>query len=160
MLPMSQRKPETLKTVCVNRKARFDYELLEHYELGMVLAGSEVKALREGKGNLTDAYVALRGGRPMVYNLEISPYSYDKSAVLATRRDRELLLNRLEIRKLEARIKKEKGLTLIPLSVYFKGPWAKLEVAVAKGRKKGDKREVIKRREAQRDIDRVGRERR
>ena len=82
----------------------------------------------------------------------------DPATLLA--RDRELLLNRLEIRKLEARIKKEKGLTLIPLSVYFKGPWAKLEVAVAKGLRKGDKREAIKRREAQRDIDRVGRERR
>jgi SsrA-binding protein len=160
MQPMSQRKAETHRTVCVNRKARFDYELLEHYELGMVLAGSEVKALREGKGNLTDSYVALRDGRPVVHNLEISPYSHDQSATLATRRDRDLLLNRLEIRKLQARLKKEKGLTLVPLSVYFKGPWAKLEVAVAKGRKRGDKREVLKRREAQRDIDRAGRERR
>jgi SsrA-binding protein len=91
-----------------------------------------------------------------VFNLEISPYSHDKSAVLATRRNRELLLKSQEIRKLVARLK-EKGLTLIPLSVYFKGPWAKLEVAVAKGRKKGDKREAIKRREADRDIDRESR---
>jgi SsrA-binding protein len=154
------KRPETQKVVCVNRRARFDYELLEHYEFGMALAGSEVKALREGKGNLTDAYVGIEGGRPRVYNLEISPYSHDTTAEpLPTRRTRELLLNRLEIRKLEGRIR-EKGLTLIPLSIYFKGPWAKLEVAVAKGKKRGDKRETLKRREAQRDIDREARRRR
>lgn len=145
-------------TVCVNRKARHDYEIDDSFEAGLVLAGSEAKALREGKGNLVDAYVMLRQGRPVLHNLEISRYSHDTVGELPTRRQRDLLLNKAEIRKLAARLR-ERGLTLIPLSIYFKGPWAKLEVGVAKGRRKADKRQALRQREADRDIERSVRRR-
>ncbi len=156
---MPARDPHAVHTVCVNRKARFDYEILDRVEAGLVLSGSEVKALREGKGNLVDAYVMVRDGRAQVLNLEISRYTHDHVAALAPRRVRGLLLHQREIRRLEARVR-EKGLTLVPLSVYFKGPWAKLEVALARGKRKSDKRETLKRREDQREMDRLRRHRR
>ena len=156
---MPAHDPQAVRTVCVNRKARFDYEILDHVEAGLVLAGSEVKALREGKGNLVDAYVMVRDGRAHVLNLEISRYTHDHVSALAPRRVRSLLLHEREIRRLEARVR-EKGLTLVPLSVYFKGPWAKLEVALARGKRKSDKRETIRRREDQREMDRLRRHRR
>ncbi len=156
---MPAHDPQAVRTVCVNRKARFDYEILDHVEAGLVLAGSEVKALREGKGNLVDAYVMVRDGRAQVLNLEISRYTHDHVSALAPRRVRSLLLHEREIRRLEARVR-EKGLTLVPLSVYFKGPWAKLEVALARGKRKSDKRETIRRREDQREMDRLRRHRR
>ncbi|MBM3984354.1 MAG: SsrA-binding protein SmpB [Planctomycetes bacterium] len=156
---MAARDPHAVRTVCVNRKARFDYEILDRVEAGLVLSGSEVKALREGKGNLVDAYVMVRDGRAQVLNLEISRYTHDHLCTLAPRRVRGLLLHQREIRKLEARVR-EKGLTLVPLSVYFKGPWAKLEVALARGKRKSDKRESLKRREDQREMDRLRRHRR
>ena len=147
------------KTVCLNRRARFDYELLEKIEAGISLFGTEAKALREGRGNLTDAYVSLERGRPVVLGLEIAPYSHDATRERDPRRTRALLLKAAEIRKLSGRIQ-EKGLTLVPLSIYFKGPWAKLELALARSKRKGDKREALRRREAERDIQRDLRRRR
>ena len=152
--PSTQRK-----TVCLNRKARHDYDVLAKVEAGLVLHGSEVKALREGKGNLVDAYVSLRGGKPVLHNLEISPYSHDTSGGGEAKRSRGLLLHAGEIKKLTQRLR-EKGLTLVPLEVYFSGPWAKVEVGVCRGRKKADKRQALRKREAQRDIDRAARRRR
>ena len=156
---MSAKPDDKPRTVCINRKARFDYEILDRIEAGLVLAGSEVKALREGKGNLVDAYVMVRNGKAEVINFEISRYTHDHVSTLLPRRTRGLLLHEREIRKLEARVQ-EKGLTLVPLSVYFHGPWAKLEVALARGRRKSDKREVLRRKEDQRDMDRLRRHRR
>lgn len=156
---MAARDTAAVRTVALNRKARFDYEVVDRFEAGLVLAGSEVKALREGKGNLVDAYVLVRNGRAQVLNLEIGRYTHDHLGDLPPRRTRQLLLHQREIRRLEARVR-EKGLTLVPLAVYFKGPWAKLEVALARGRRKADKRENIRKREAQRDIDRLRRHRR
>jgi SsrA-binding protein len=153
---MASRKPESLNVVCVHRRARHDYDIVDKVEMGMVLTGSEVKALREGKGNLIDAYVMFRKGRPMILNLEISPYSHDRSAELNSRRPRQLLLNASEIKRIQARTS-EKGLSLIPVSIYFKGPWAKVEVGLGKGRRRYDKRQQIRKREAQRDIDRESR---
>jgi SsrA-binding protein len=147
------------KTVCLNRRARFDYELIEKVEAGISLLGAEAKALREGRGNLTDAYVSLERGRPVVFGLEIAPYSHDATRDRDPRRTRQLLLKAAEIRKLAGRIQ-EKGLTLVPLSIYFKGPWAKLELALARSKRKGDKREALRRREAERDIQRDLRRRR
>jgi len=156
---VAQRRSATKNVVCVNRRARFDYEIVDHVEMGLILAGSEVKALREGKGNLTDAYVMFRQGRPVIINFEISPYSHDRSSELETRRPRSLLLNASEIRRMQARVQ-EKGLSLIPLSIYFKGSWAKVEVGLGRGKRKRDKRQEIRKREAQRDIDRESRRRR
>jgi len=144
----------TRPQVCVNRRARHDFDLLETVEAGLVLTGSEVKALREGKGNLVDAYVRIRDGRATLVNLEISPYSHDPQQRHEPRRPRGLLLHRGEIAKLDARVR-EKGLVLVPLAIYFKGPWAKVEVALARPRRKYDKREALKRREAQREMDRA-----
>ncbi|MHC4845495.1 MAG: SsrA-binding protein SmpB [Planctomycetota bacterium] len=156
---MAERKPATRNVVCVHRRARFDYEIVDTVEMGLVLAGSEVKALREGKGNLTDAYVMFRAGRPVIHNFEISPYSHDRSSTLETRRTRKLLLNASEIRRIQAKTA-EKGLSLIPLSIYFKGPWAKVEVGLGRGKRHRDKRQDLRKREAQRDIDREARRRR
>ena len=155
------RKPNLSKrSVCVNRRARHDYDVLQRLEAGLILRGSEVKALREGKGNLADAYVSLRDNRPVLHNLEISPYSHDTSERDGqTRRNLGLLLKAVEIRKLLQSLR-EKGLTLIPLEIYFHGPWAKVEVGVCRGRRKTDKREKLKSREAQREIDRALRRRR
>ena len=161
MSSKGSHKPNLQKrSVCLNRRARHDYDVLQRLEAGLVLRGSEVKALREGKGNLADAYVSLRGGRPILHNLEISPYSHDTSERDGeTRRNLGLLLKAVEIRKLEQTLR-EKGLTLVPLEIYFHGPWAKVEVGVCRGRRKADKREKLKSREAQRDIDRALRRRR
>jgi SsrA-binding protein len=152
-------KAQAHKTVCLNRRARFDYEVIEAVEAGIALLGTEAKALREGRGNLTDAYVTLDRGRPVVLGLEIAPYSHDATRERDPRRARFLLLKAAEIRKLAGRIQ-EKGLTLVPLSIYFKGPWAKLELALARAKRKGDKREALRRREAERDIQRDLRRRR
>ena len=157
---MSDKPDDRRRIVSVNRKARFDYEILDRIEAGLILTGAEVKALREGKGNLVDAYVLVRNGKAEVHNLEISRYTHDHVADSPPpRRTRGLLLHQREMVKLEARVH-EKGLTLIPLSIYFSGPWAKLEVALARGKKKADKRETLKRREDQREMDRLRRHRR
>ena len=146
-------------TVCVHRRAKHDYDILQTVEAGLILQGSEVKALREGKGNLVDAWVSLKNNKPLLHNLEISPYSHDNAGSDETRRTRGLLLHKSEIRKLLAGMR-EKGLTLVPLEVYFHGPWAKVEVGLCRGRRKADKRQKLKSREAQRDIDRAMRKRR
>ena len=155
---MARDKRSKRKTVCIHRRARHDYDVLQKVEAGLVLRGSEVKALREGKGNLVDAYVSLRDEQPKLHNLEISPYSHDATGTGESRRTRGLLMHRSEIRKLAVTLR-EKGLTLVPLEIYFHGPWAKVEVGVCRGRRKADKREKLKSREAQRDIDRALRRR-
>lgn len=153
---MSTAHPDR-KVVCVNRKARHDYDLVDSFEAGLVLTGPEVKALREGKGNLVDAYVMIRQERPQLLNFEISAYTFDQTGTANPRRTRGLLLHRNEIRKLIARTR-EKGLTLVPLQVYFRGPWAKVEVALGRGRRKADKRQALRakadRRQTDRDLQR------
>ena len=154
------RKDAPPPPVCSNRKARHDYEILDRVEAGLVLRGTEVKALREGKGNLVDAYVTFEDERPVLLKFEISPYSHDRSGEgEGTRRARQLLLKKPEIRKLRARLR-ERGLTVVPLSVYFSGPWAKVELGLARGKAKADKRQALKRREAEREMDRAARRRR
>lgn len=140
------------KVVCVNRKARYDYEVLDTVEAGLVLKGSEAKALREGKGNLVDAYALLAADGPILHGFEISCYSHDNAGEISSRRTRGLLLHAAEIRRLKARMR-EKGLTLVPLRVYFKGAWAKVELGLARGRRKSDKRQQLRAKAAQRDVD-------
>lgn len=152
------RKQVAIRPVCVNRRARFDYELLDTFEAGIVLTGAEVKALREGQGQLVDAYASLDDDAALLFNFEIAPYRHDHTGRGESRRARRLLLHRAELRKLASRLR-EQGLTLVPLAVYFRGPWAKLELALARGQRKADKRQKLARREAEREIDR-GRRRR
>jgi SsrA-binding protein len=146
------------KIVCQNRKARHDYFILEQYEAGMVLLGTEVKSLRLGRVNIKDSYATVRGGELFLYNMHIGMYPFAAYGNHDPLRVRKLLLHREEIKRLTGKIK-EKGQTLIPLKVYFQGGKAKVTLALAKGKRKHDKREAIRRREEQRELDRAKRER-
>ena len=141
-----------------NRKARHEYFILEALEAGIVLTGTEVKSLRKGNANLQDSYAELRSGEVWLEGMHISPYEQGNINNHDPRRRRKLLLQRKQIRKLIGGMK-EKGLTLIPLSVYFKGPYAKVELALARGKKSYDKRDAIAKRDAERDIARARRSR-
>jgi len=145
------------KVVGRNRKARHEYEILDTFEAGMVLRGPEVKSLRHGGVNFRDAFARIEGGEVFLYSLHISPYEPATRRNDDPTRTRKLLLNRHEIEKLIGGVE-EKGLTLIPLSIYFRDGYAKVELALARGRKLHDKREKLKRqtqeREAQRAMDR------
>ncbi len=143
-----------MKIVCQNRKAYHDYDIIETYEAGIVLRGTEVKSLREGRANLKDSYVIIKEGEAWLLNCHISPYSHGNIMNHDPVRTRKLLFHKKEIQRLMGQIA-QKGYTLIPLKIYFKGPWAKVEVALAKGKRKYEKRDRIREREAQREIDRA-----
>lgn len=141
--------------VARNRRARHDYDLLEKVEAGIVLTGTEVKSLRNGKANLEDAYAEVdRDGEVWLQGCDIPEYLQANRMNHVPKRARKLLLHRKEISKLAAK-SGERGLTLIPLSIYFKKGMAKVEISVAKGRKTYDKREAMKKQDAKRDIDRA-----
>ena len=137
-------------TIAENRKARHDYHLLETFEAGLVLLGTEVKAIREGRVALRDSFARIDDGEAYLYNVNISPYSHRGYATHEPLRRRKLLLHRNEIRKLVGRTV-EKGLTLVPVRMYFKNGRVKVAISVAKGKKEYDKRETIKRRDAERE---------
>jgi len=142
-----------IRYIAQNRKARYEYEIISRLEAGIELKGSEVKSIRERKVNLSDAYAVVENGEVILKNLHISPYKMAQENH-DPRRPRRLLLHKREIRKLFAQTE-QKGLTLIPLSLYFKGKVAKVELAVAAGRKKYDKRQAIAKAEADRKIKRA-----
>ena len=137
-------------TIAENRKAFHDFHLLETFEAGVVLLGTEVKAIREGRVNLRDSYARVEDGEAFLYNVTISPYSHRGYADHEPLRRRKLLLHRDEIRKLIGKTV-EKGMTLVPVRLYFKGGKVKVAVSLAKGKKEYDKRETIKRRETDRE---------
>lgn len=145
---------EGIKIVATNRKATFNYSIIEKHEAGLVLQGSEVKSLRDGKAQLLDSYVIVRNGELFVINLHISPYTHANIQNHEPLRTRKLLMKKNEIIKLSIKIK-EKGLSLIPLKIYFKRGKAKIELGLGKGKKKFDKRESIKKKEADRSIKRL-----
>jgi SsrA-binding protein len=134
-----------------NKKAHHNFTILETIEAGLVLAGSEVKALRQGKCNIDEAFARLRGAEVWLFNMHIGPYEQAAQFGHDTRRTRKLLLKRREINRFLGKAV-EKGSTLVPLSVYFKRGWAKVQIGVARGKREFDKREDLKRRESQRDI--------
>ena len=134
---------EPLKLIQRNRRASFDFDLLDRYEAGIVLRGTEVKSLREGKVSLKEAYARVRDDEVWLLNLDILPYRNAGHTNHEPKRPRKLLLNRHEIRRIKSKVT-ERGLTLVPTQIYFKAGRAKVEVAVAKGRPKGDKRGVIR----------------
>ena len=142
------------KVIAVNRKARFDYFIEDEFEAGMVLKGTEVKSLRLGKANIKDAYARVVNGEVFVYQLHIGPYPYAYYGNHDPLRARKLLLHRQEIKRLYSKVN-EKGHTLVPLKLYFKGGKVKLAIALAKGKRRYDKREAIKRRDEKRDLDRA-----
>ncbi len=139
------------RLVTTNRKARHDYSILETYEAGLVLTGTEVKSLRQGRANLTDGYATIKNGEVWLLGMHISPYAQGSYSNVDAVRKRKLLLHKKEIRKLIAKTQ-QKGFTLVPLKVYFKNNVAKLEFAVAQGKRSYDKRHDIAERETERDI--------
>ncbi|GIU92207.1 MAG: SsrA-binding protein [Acidimicrobiia bacterium] len=142
------------KIVATNRRARHDYEILETYEAGLVLEGSEVKSLREGKANLKDSFAHVKGGEVWLEGMYVAPYEFSRGGGHDPERPRKLLLHRREIDKIAGRLA-EKGLTLVPLSLYFTEGKAKVELGLARGRRTVDKRRAIKEREQQREMDRA-----
>jgi SsrA-binding protein len=143
-----------MKIVCQNRKAFHDYSIEEAVEAGIQLAGTEVKSLRDGKANLKDSYVLIKDGEVFLFNCHISPYSHGNIMNHEPLRTRKLLLHRKEIERIRGKAL-QKGYTLVPLKIYFKGSYAKVEVGLAKGKKVYEKRESIKEREAKRTIERA-----
>jgi SsrA-binding protein len=141
------------QVVCVNRQARFNYFIDETFEAGLVLVGSEVKSLRDGKANLTDSYAQIRKGEAFLINAHISPYPGANQFNHEPKRARKLLLHGREIERLTGKTK-ERGLTLVALKIYFKDGRAKVELGLARGKKLYDKRETLKRKNAERDIER------
>jgi SsrA-binding protein len=147
-MPSDRKQAERI--IADNRKAAHDYHLLETFEAGMVLVGTEVKAIREGRANLRDSFCRVEGGEVFAYNIHISPYSSRGYADHEPTRRRKLLLHREEIRKLVGKTV-ERGMTLVPVRMYFKNGRIKLAISLAKGKKTHDKRETVKRREAERE---------
>ncbi len=144
---------EYIKSVAVNKKARHNYEIHTEFEAGIVLVGSEVKSLREGRVSFQDAYADIKNGEVFLRQLHISPYKYAYNANHEAMRSRKLLLHNYEIRKLIGKIK-EKGYTLVPLKIYFKNDKVKVLIGLGRGKKLYDKREAIKQRDVKRDMDR------
>jgi SsrA-binding protein len=139
------------KLVTKNRKAFHDYEIIERHEAGMVLVGTEVKSLRDGRCNLKDSYARVDGGELILHGTHISPYEPGNRNNHEPERPRKLLMHKREIYKLAAEVGR-KGMTLVPLSVYFKSGRAKVEIGLAKGKAEYDKRDTLKQREESRDV--------
>jgi len=148
---VARKEDPDRKVVARNRKALHDYSIMDRFEAGMALLGTEVKSLRAGTVNLKDSYAELRNGELFLVGCRISPYSHGTCVNHLPERDRKLLLHRREIRKLVGRVS-EKGLTLIPLAIYFRRGYAKVELGLARGKKLYDKREVARRRDAEEEM--------
>ena len=150
----SAKRKAAAGDVATNRQASFRYHLLERWECGIALQGSEVKALREGSAQVKDAYATVQGGEVWLHNMHIAPYGPAARENHEPERPRKLLLHRREIERLIGKTK-EKGLTLVPTRLYFKGPVAKVEIALARGKDVGDKRRALRDRDQRREIDRA-----
>lgn len=149
---MAEQK--NIKVIATNRKAFHDYHILERFEAGIVLAGTEVKSLRAGKASLVDSYAGVTKGEAFIYNLFINPYDKGNRYNKPERRPRKLLLHKQEITRLLGTVS-QKGFTVVPLQLYFLGSHVKVELGVAKGKREFDKREDLKERESKREIDRA-----
>jgi SsrA-binding protein len=142
------------KVIADNRKARFDYNILETYKAGLVLEGSEVKSIRQGGANLKESFGRVDKGEVWIYGMHVSPYQTADKQKLDPIRPRKALLKKAEVLKLIGKVA-EKGLTLIPLKLFFEGNWAKIEIGLAKAKKKYEKRDVIRRKEVKREIEKA-----
>jgi SsrA-binding protein len=143
------------KLVATNRKARHDYFIDETYEAGIALTGTEIKSVRAGRVNLRDSYVQVKNGELWLIDTHIAPYKQAGRGSHEPKRPRKLLMHRREISRLQSRVQ-EKGYTLVPLCLYFKdNKWAKVEIALARGKKLYDKRQAIRERDAQREMERA-----
>ncbi len=149
----------TIRVVATNRKAYHDYQIEDTYEAGIVLLGTEIKSLREGRANLRDGFAVVRNGEVWLLNVHIAPYAGGNRQNHDPLRERKLLLHRREINRLAGKVR-EKGWTLVPLRIYLKDNRAKVELGLVHGKREYDKRETIARREADRDIQRALKDRR
>jgi len=152
----AEQPKEEKQSIARNKRARHDYEILETWEAGLVLTGTEVKSLRDGKANLADAYAVVNAGEVYLLNLHISPYEQGNQFNHDPTRTRKLLLHRKEIRRMIGAVERQ-GLTLIALELYFRRGRAKVAIALGKGKKQHDKREDLKKRDAERELARVAR---
>ena len=150
--------PDEQKTVTTNRRAFHDYEIIERFEAGLELRGSEVKSLREGRANLRDSYAVIRKGELILMGMHIGPYSHTGYLGHEPYRDRKLLLHKQEIKKLIRKIA-SKGMTIVPLKLYFRNGWAKAEIGLARSKRSYQKKRVIAERDRARDLDRELKER-
>jgi SsrA-binding protein len=147
---VKSEREQAQKSIAENRKAFHDYHIVETFEAGVALLGTEVKAIREGNVNLRDSYASVEDGQVWILNVHINPYSHRGYADHEPTRRRKLLLHKQEIRKLIGRTV-EKGMTLVPLRMYFKNGHVKVAIGLAKGKQAHDKRETVKKREAERE---------
>jgi len=152
---MKSEKPGR-KLIATNRRASFDYEIVERFEAGIALLGPEVKALRAGKASLAEAYAQIRRGEVVLMNLHIPPYAPATRENPDPRRERTLLLHRAEIDRLAGKVR-ERGFTLVPLQLYFSGGRVKVEIALARGKRRYDRRETLRKRESEREMARSAR---
>lgn len=146
---MSEDK--SIEVVATNRKAAYQYHILDRYEAGIALVGTEVKSLRERQASISESFARVVNGEVLLYNMQINPYEHGNRFNHDPKRVRKLLLHRKEINRIASRVQ-QRGFTLIPLSVYFKNGYAKVELALARGKSHADKREAMKSREAERAI--------
>lgn len=156
---VAKKKSDGLKVVASNRKARHDFEILDTYEAGMVLHGSEVKSLRDGKATIKDSFAHVKDGEVYLVGLYIGPHGFSRDGGHAPERTRKLLLNRREIDRIAGKLA-ERGLTLVPLRIYFKEGKAKLELGLGRGKRTHDKRHALRDKQQQREMDRAVRSRR
>ncbi|MER6627273.1 SsrA-binding protein SmpB [Streptomyces sp. NPDC000987] len=147
-------KEKGRKLIAQNKKARHDYHILDTYEAGLVLTGTEVKSLRQGRASLVDGFVQLDGNEAWLYNVHVPEYSQGTWTNHAARRKRKLLLHREEIAKLESK-SQETGHTIVPLALYFKDGRAKVEIALARGKKEYDKRQTLREKQDRREAERA-----
>lgn len=150
---MAQESSGGIKIVTTNRKAYHDYSVEDKFEAGMALMGSEVKSIAEGKANLTDSYCQVENGELWVYGIHISPYDPASRFGHDPRRKRKLLMHKYEINRLRGKVE-QKGFAIVPLKLYFRRGKAKLEIGLVKGKRQYDKRDAIKERDMQRDLER------
>ena len=142
------------KVIAENRKARFDYNIIETYKVGLVLQGSEVKSIRLGRVNLKESFGRVEKNEVFIYGMHISPYKTADKSKIDPVRPRKILISKRELLKLIGKVS-EKGLTLVPLKIFFEGNWAKLELGLAKAKRKYEKRETLRRKEAKREIEKA-----
>ena len=153
-----QQENQNIKVVARNRKAFHDYHILQKFEAGLILEGAEVKSLRAGMVSLKESYAAVRGREIFLINMHITPYEKATIHPPDPRRERKLLLNQRELKKLITKVE-ERGMALIPLMIYFKNQWAKVEIALAQGKRKYDKRDAKEKQQAKREMEREFKER-
>jgi SsrA-binding protein len=153
---VAKKEPDSggIKIITENRKARFEYEIIEKFEAGIILTGSEIKSIRQDGASIAESYVRPDNDTVYLLGAHIKPYAFSSEKDYNPTRARKLLLHRHQIEKLRGRVE-EKGLTIVPLKLYFKGGYAKLEIALARGKAAPDKRHTIKAREGEREIARV-----